>query len=115
MIQGEIPLEVLAVAHLILEEEAIAAAAAVAVVTVGTGAKANLQRVNLHSVHLLNLHQNLLLLYVLVQNQGPVRCQDHGPGPDLHCPLVIKVPKGAVLAGVRVGAEAGARVCLGEL
>jgi len=39
MIQGEIPLEVLAVAHLILEEEAIAAAAAVAVVTVGTGAK----------------------------------------------------------------------------
>jgi len=41
MIQGGIPLEVLAVAHLILEEEAIAAAEAVvaAVVTVGTGAK----------------------------------------------------------------------------
>lgn len=39
MIRGGIHLEVLAVAHLILEEEAIAAAVAEAVVTVGTGAK----------------------------------------------------------------------------
>jgi len=39
MIQGGTRLEVLAVAHLILEEEAIAAAAAAAVVTVETGAK----------------------------------------------------------------------------
>lgn len=39
MIQGGIPLEVLVVAHLILEEGAIAAVVAVAVVTVGTGAK----------------------------------------------------------------------------
>jgi len=29
------------------------------------------------------------------------------------CGSVIKVPKGAVLAGVRVGAEAGVKVCLG--
>ena len=111
MIQGGILLEVLVMAHLILEEGAIAAVVAVAVVTVGTGAKANLQRVSLHSVHLLNLHQDLPL--VLAQGQGPVRYQDHGPGPGLHCLRVIKAPKNAVLAGVQVGAGAGARVCLG--
>ena len=111
MIQGGIPLEVLVVAHLILEEGAIAAVVAVAVVTVGTGAKANLQRVSLHSVHLLNLHQDL----PLVQDQGPDRYQDHGPGPGPHCLRVIKAPKSAVLAGVRVGVGARARVCPGNL
>ncbi|KAH1195604.1 Serine/arginine-rich-splicing factor SR34 [Glycine max] len=65
------------------------------------------------SVHLLNLHQDLPL--VLAQGQGPVRYQDHGPGPGLHCLRVIKAPKNAVLAGVQVGAGAGARVCLGKL
>jgi len=87
MIQGGILLEVLVMAHLILEEGAIAAVVAVAIVTVGTGAKANLQKESLHSVHLLNLqkeslhsvhllnlHQDLPL--VLAQGQGPVRYQD---------------------------------------
>ena len=74
MIQGGIPLEVLVVAHLILEEEAIAAAAAAVVATVGAGAQANLQRGSLHHGHQLNLHQDLLP--VLVQDQGLVLYQD---------------------------------------
>lgn len=106
MIRGGTPLEALVVAHLILEEEAIAAVGAVAVVTVRATAKglsniyfrfqvnpyyvrfivdlfvsnqicilhsANLQRVSLHSVHQLNLHQDLLL--VRDRDQGPVLYQ----------------------------------------
>lgn len=89
-----------------------------AVVEAEVGARAtvgaSLQKLNLPNGPLLNLDQGLLPPHAHVQNHHLSQDRDQDPG--LQCPIVrnvlVKVPKGVMLAkalaGAEVGAEAGA-------